>query len=109
MAAPFPSGGSEQIASAPFFSACFANAIAPGKSLPEVCTPITIAVLPPLPAASIDSAPASRSLIERVDHPLAICGQINPGTRPRLQKLTSAFRQSRSSLLSGVNGVDAIG
>src|ERR1035441_10440866 len=97
------------MASAPFFAACLAYAMAPGKSLPWVCTPITIAVLPALPVASMDSAPAKRSSVDKVDQPLAICGQINPGPPPRLQNFTSLFRQSRSSLLSGVNGVAAMG
>src|ERR1035441_452354 len=97
------------MASAPFFAACLAYAMAPGKSLPWVCTPITIAVLPALPVASMDSAPAKRSSVDKVDQPLAICGQINPGTPPRLQNFTSLFRQSRSNLLSGVNGLAAIG
>src|ERR1035437_2121048 len=109
MAALSPSGGNEQIASAPFFAACFAYAIAPGRSLSWGCTPITTAIFPPWPAKSIDSAPANSSLEDRVDHPLAICGQISPGIPPRLQKLTSAFKQSKSSLLSWVNGVEAMG
>ena len=70
---------------------------------------MTIAVFPPLPAAIMDSAPANRSSVDRLVHPLAICGQISPGTPPLLQNFTSLFRQSRSSLLSGVNGVAAMG
>src|ERR1700733_12079017 len=73
------------------------------------CTPITKAVLPPLPALSKASAPSKRSCSERVDQPLAICGHTKPLTRPRLQNLTSDARHSRSSLLSGVKGVSPIG
>src|ERR1700733_9055947 len=73
------------------------------------CTPITKAVLPPLPAARRASAPSKRSCSERVDQPLAICGHTKPLTPPRLQNLTSAARHSRSSLLSGVKGVSPIG
>src|ERR1700733_7671267 len=78
-------------------------------SPPIAWTPITTAVLPPLPAASSASAPSKRSCSERVDQPLAICGHTKPLTPPRLQNATSAARQSRSSLLSAVNGVSPMG
>src|ERR1019366_8685524 len=70
---------------------------------------MTSAVLPPLPAARIASVPAKRSLVDNVDHPLAICGQVKPGTDARLQNFTSAARQSKSNLSSWVNGVWPIG
>src|ERR1035441_711904 len=70
---------------------------------------MTSAVLPPLPAARIASVPAKRSLVVNVDHPLAICGQMKPGTDARLQNFTSAARQSKSNLSSRVNGVWPMG
>src|ERR1022692_4636757 len=73
------------------------------------CTPITKAVLPPLPAARIASAPSSRSFSLNVVHALAIWGHMKPWTSPRLQNFTSAARPSRSSLLSSVKGEKPIG
>src|ERR1019366_5474827 len=67
------------------------------------------AVLPPLPAATMASAPSRRSCFERVVHSLAICGQMTPCTPPRFRNLISAARHSRSSWLESVNGDDPIG
>src|SRR6202041_86929 len=70
---------------------------------------MTTAALPPLAAAMMDSVPSIRSFSVRWNHPLEFSGHMRPGTRFRLQNLTWAARQSRSSLLSGVKGVWATG
>ena len=70
---------------------------------------MVMAVLPPLPAAAMASAPSRRSFFESVVHSLAICGQITPWTPPRLRNFTCAARHCRSNALASVNGDAPIG
>src|ERR1035437_81922 len=95
------------MASAPILSACLVYSSTVAISGPW--TPMVMAVLPPLPAATMASAPSRRSCFERVVHSLAICGQMTPCTPPRFRNLISAARRSRSSWLESVNGDDPIG
>src|ERR1035437_4619599 len=95
------------MASAPILSACLVYSSTVAISGPW--TPMVMAVLPPLPAATMASAPSRRSCFERVVHSLAICGQMTPCTPPRFRNLISAARHSRSSWLESVNGDDPIG
>ena len=73
------------------------------------CTPMMTSVGVPLAAASIASAPAIRSCSLSVIQPLASCGHTTPGTLALVQNATCPASRGRSSLLSGVQGVWAIG
>ncbi len=68
------------MASAPLAAACLAYATDLSRLPSLFCTPITSAVLPPLPAARMASAPSILSFSESVAQPLAICGQAKPWT-----------------------------
>src|ERR1051326_1680724 len=73
------------------------------------CTPITRAVLLPLPAERMAAEPSSLSDSLNVVQALASCGHTKPCTPVRLQNVTCAARPSTSSLLSSVNGEKPIG